>query len=72
MLAIFKSVPSAWRWILISSVSWAIAVPVGSIIGMFLHRLLRLFFGEVVGLAITWLLVALITGINAYKVFGQV
>jgi len=66
-LAISKSVPLAWRWILISSLSWAIAVPVGSIIGMFLHRLSQLFFGEIVGLAITWLLVAMITGINAYK-----
>ena len=68
-LAISKSVPSAWRWILISSVSWAIAVPVGSIIGMFLYRLSGVFLGEVVGLAITWLLLAILTGINAYKVF---
>jgi hypothetical protein len=71
-LAIYKSVPLAWRWILVSSLSWAIAVPVGSIIGMFLHHLSQLFLGEVVGLAITWLLVAILTGINAYKLFWQV
>ena len=68
-LAISKSVPLAWRWIFISSLSWAIAVPVGSMIGMFLHSISHLFFGEIVGLAITWLLVAIITGINAYKYF---
>ncbi|MBD0263354.1 MAG: hypothetical protein ICV78_11720 [Tolypothrix sp. Co-bin9] len=71
-LAISKSVPSAWRWILISSVSWAIAVPLGSIIGMFLYQTSGLFLGEVVGLAVTWLLLAIFTGVNAYKLFEQV
>ncbi|MEH2154861.1 hypothetical protein [Nostoc sp.] len=59
--------PMAWRWIFVSSASWAVAVPVGSAIGMILHRLTQLFFGEVIGLAITWLLVGILTGINAHK-----
>ncbi len=57
----------AWRWIFVSAVSWAIAVPVGSVVGMILHRLTQLFLGEVMGLAITWLLVGILTGMNAHK-----
>ncbi|MHC5595131.1 MAG: hypothetical protein ACYTXC_04060 [Nostoc sp.] len=59
--------PMAWRWIFVSSVSWAVAVPVGSTVGMILHRLTQLFLGEVIGLAITWLLVGILTGMNAEK-----
>ncbi|MCC5644133.1 hypothetical protein LC607_14485 [Nostoc sp. CHAB 5824] len=59
--------PVAWRWIFVSSASWAVAVPVGSAVGMILHRLTQLFFGEVMGLAITWLLVGILTGMNAHK-----
>lgn len=66
-LAINQPVRWAWLWIFVSSVSWAVAIPLGSAVGIFLHRLTRLFLGEVVGLAITWLVVATVTGINAYK-----
>jgi hypothetical protein len=45
-----------------------IAMPIGSTIGLFLHRITNLFLGEVVGLAITWLLVAILTGISAVKI----
>ncbi|MBU7586931.1 MAG: hypothetical protein KAF91_29455 [Nostoc sp. TH1S01] len=65
--AIRKSVASSWRWIFISAVSWAIAVPIGAIVGIVLLRLTRLFLGEVVGLAISWIFVAIFTGINAYR-----
>ncbi|MDZ8224159.1 hypothetical protein [Nostoc sp. ChiVER01] len=58
---------NAWRWIFVSSASWAVAVPIGSVVGMILHRLMQLFLGEVMGLAITWLLVGILTGINAHK-----
>ncbi|MBH8556380.1 hypothetical protein I8751_29450 [Nostocaceae cyanobacterium CENA357] len=68
-LAIRQPFPWAWQWILVSSASWAIAIPVGSIVGSILHDLTRLFLGEVVGLAITWLVVAILTGINAYRLF---
>lgn len=66
-LAISPSVPSAWQWIFISAISWAIAVPTGAVIGGYLYRLTDLFLGEVVGLAITWFLVAILTGVSAYK-----
>ncbi|MBG1268839.1 hypothetical protein [Nostoc sp. WHI] len=59
--------PVAWRWIFVSSASWAVAVPVGSAVGMILRRLTQLFLGEVMGLAITWLLVGILTGMNAHK-----
>jgi hypothetical protein len=65
--AIRKSVTLSWQWILISVISWAIAVPIGSTVGIILLRLTRLFLGEVAGLAITWILVAIFTGINAYR-----
>ncbi|MBD2528550.1 hypothetical protein H6G97_02835 [Nostoc flagelliforme FACHB-838] len=59
--------PVAWRWIFVSAVSWAIAVPVGSAVGMILHGVTQLFLGEVIGLAVTWLLVGILTGTNADK-----
>ncbi|MEH2455632.1 hypothetical protein [Nostoc sp.] len=39
----------------------------GWAVGMILRRLTQLFFGEVIGLAITWLLVGILTGMNAHK-----
>jgi hypothetical protein len=65
--AIRKSVAWSWQWILISAISWAIAVPIGSTAGIILLRLTRLFLGEVAGLAITWIVVAILTGISAYR-----
>ncbi|WP_066383844.1 MULTISPECIES: hypothetical protein [unclassified Anabaena] len=70
-LAIRQPASWAWQWILANAVSWAIAVPLGSVVGMILHQLTRLFLGEVVGLAITWLVVAISTGIYAYKLLYQ-
>ncbi|AFY33162.1 hypothetical protein [Calothrix sp. PCC 7507] len=67
-LAIYQPVPLAWRWIFITAASWAVAIPIGSAVGVILRQFTQLFLGEVVGLAITWLLVAVLTGINAYKI----
>jgi len=69
-LAIPKSDPWAWQWIVVSSVSWTVALPVGWSVGLFLHHLTRLYLGEVVGLALTWLIVSILTGIKADKFFG--
>lgn len=66
-LAIRQPVSWAWQWILINSLSWAIAIPVGTTVGFILRRMTRLFLGEVAGLAITWLIVAILTGINAHR-----
>ncbi|AFZ58108.1 hypothetical protein H6G54_15705 [Anabaena cylindrica FACHB-243] len=68
-LAIPQSVPWTWCWMFVSSASWAVAVPLGSILGLSLRRFTRLFFGEVVGLVLTWLVVGILTGISAYKLF---
>ncbi|MDZ8054301.1 MAG: hypothetical protein RMX68_020105 [Aulosira sp. ZfuVER01] len=69
-LAIYQPVPLAWRWIFISAVSWAIAMPIGSAIGIILRQLTQVFLGEVIGLAIAWLVVAILSGINAYKLLN--
>ncbi|UKO96407.1 hypothetical protein [Nostoc sp. UHCC 0870] len=70
-LAIRQSVSWAWQWIIVSSLSWAVALPVGYAVGITLHRLTRLFLGEVVGLAITWLMVAILTGMTAYRLVNR-
>ncbi|BAY12104.1 hypothetical protein [Calothrix sp. NIES-2098] len=69
-LAIYQSVPLAWRWIFISAVSWAIAIPIGSAIGIVLRQLTQVFLGEVIGLAIAWLIFSILTGMNAYKLLN--
>ncbi len=67
-LAIPPSFPSSWKWVFVNIISWMIAIPMGSTVGLFLHRITNLFLGEVAGLAITWLLVAIFTGISAEKI----
>ncbi|MFM7407322.1 MAG: hypothetical protein ACKO3K_11845 [Cuspidothrix sp.] len=66
--AIPPSFPSAWKWLFVNIMSWIVAVPLGSTVGLFLHRITNVFLAEVVGLAITWLLVAIFTGIAAQKI----
>ncbi len=68
LLAIPPSFSSAWKWVFVNITSWIIAIPIGSTIGLFLHRIANLFLGEVVGLAVTWLLVAIFTGISAERI----
>jgi len=67
-LAIPPSFSSGWKWVFVNITSWMIAIPIGSIVGLFLHRITNLFLGEVVGLAITWLLVAILTGISVVRI----
>jgi hypothetical protein len=67
-LAIPSSLPWAWKWVFVNIIDWMIAVPIGSTVGLFLHRITNLFLGEIVGLAVTWLLVATLTGISAVKI----
>ncbi|MBK1987292.1 hypothetical protein A0J48_007045 [Sphaerospermopsis aphanizomenoides BCCUSP55] len=70
-LAIPSSVNWGWCWMFLSAASWAVALPVGSVTGMFLRRFTGLFLGEVVGLVIAWLIVGILTGITAYKLFRK-
>jgi hypothetical protein len=65
--AIRKQYPYSSQWIQVTCVSWAIAMPVGSLIGMLLHEVTQIFFAEILGLAVTWLLVAVFTGFHAYR-----
>jgi hypothetical protein len=68
-LAVPQSVPWTWCWMFLSSAIWSVSVPIGSIIGLTLCNFTQLFLGEVVGLVITWLLVSILTGITAFKLF---
>ncbi len=67
-LAIPPSFSSGWKWVFVNMTSWMIAIPIGSTVGLFLHRITNLFLGEVMGLAVTWLLVAIFTGISVEKI----
>jgi hypothetical protein len=67
-LAIPPAFPSAWTWLFVNIMSWIVAVPSGSTVGLFLHKITNVFLAEVVGLAITWLLVAIFTGIAAVRI----
>lgn len=52
---------AAW-WLPISSLSWAVALPSGWIVGGILRSNTNLFFAEVIGLTITWLAIAALSG----------
>ncbi len=52
---------AAW-WIPISSLSWAVALPSGWAVGGILRSITGLFFGEVIGLAFTWLAISALSG----------
>lgn len=70
-LAIRQPTSWAWQWIIVNSLSWAVALPVGYAVGVTLHQITRLFLGEVIGLAITWLIVAILTGLSVDKLMGE-
>jgi hypothetical protein len=70
-LAIRKQYPSSHQWIQINCVAWAVAMPIGSLIGMFLHEITQVFFAEILGLAVTWLLVSFFTGFHAYRLLDK-
>lgn len=54
----------AKAWICVSVLAWAIALGSGWVIGGWLHTITGLFLGEVIGLALVWLLMALMTGVG--------
>jgi hypothetical protein len=70
-LVIRTQVKRAWRWILISSVSWALGLALGWAIGGILRRVTGLFLGEVIGLVFVWIVVAAITGVSLNYVPGS-
>jgi hypothetical protein len=70
-LAIRQPTSWAWQWIIVNSLSWAVALPIGYTLGIILHRMTGLFLGEVLGLAITWVIVAILTGMTAYRFINE-
>ncbi|MEM8777316.1 MAG: hypothetical protein AAGF26_00300 [Cyanobacteria bacterium P01_G01_bin.49] len=54
---------NSYIWILISGLSWSVGLSLGWLVGGLLRSVTHLFLGEVVGLAIAWLLVGLQTGL---------
>lgn len=66
-LAIPSSLPWGWCWMFLSSVSWALSLSIGSAIGVISKHFTQLFLSEIAGLAITWLLVGILTGTGAYR-----
>lgn len=62
-LVLKPRIPKAWRWILISSLCWAIALAFGWTVGGVLRLLSQLFLGDVVGLTVAWLGVGILQGI---------
>lgn len=57
-----RQITHAQKWIWVSIISWAVGLGVGWTIGGVLRQFTRLFIGDVVGLAITWLIVGAMTG----------
>ncbi len=66
-LVIRQYLPSAWRWILVSCICWGIGLAIGSSFGLILYRLTQLFISEVIGLALTWTIVAALSAIEVYR-----
>jgi hypothetical protein len=64
-------VENSWRWILLNTISWAIALPVGYSVGLFLYRLTNIFLAEVLGLVISWLILACLLAIGCRFVFDN-
>ena len=60
---LMKTVPLAGWWIVANSLGWAIALAVGWTFGGIFRLSSGLFIGEVIGLAIAWLIVGAITGL---------
>ena len=54
----------SYLWILFNGISWSSGLAIGWMIGGILLLKTQLFLGEVIGLAIAWLLIGLQTGIG--------
>ena len=60
-------VTQAWGWIFANSLNWSISLAVGWIIGGILRHFTHLFLSEVVGLGVTWMLVAALMGMTLIR-----
>ncbi|MDJ0508080.1 MAG: hypothetical protein QNJ64_02315 [Crocosphaera sp.] len=55
---------NSYLWIIFNGISWSLGLALGWVIGGILLLKTNLFLGEVIGLAIAWLLIGLQTGIG--------
>lgn len=52
-----------WRWIIASLLSWGVALPIGWMVGGILRQTTGFFLGDVIGLAVAWTIIGLMTGV---------
>lgn len=62
-LVLCRKVRKAWLWTLVSTGSWAIGLAIGWGVGGMLRLETNFFLGDVLGLAIAWLVVGGLTGV---------
>lgn len=55
--------PKAGQWILGMTIVWGLGLPIGWLVGGVLRNASQLFWGELVGLSVTWLIVGMGTGL---------
>jgi hypothetical protein len=70
-LVLKKQIPGAWRWITIEVLAWSIGLSIGWTVGGILRLMTHLFLGEVIGLIVTWIIVATITGTVLRQLFSR-
>lgn len=68
-LVIRSSVFEGWRWIFASLLCWSVGLPIGWVFGGILRELTGFFLGEVIGLTLTWAIVAGLTGVGLIQLF---
>jgi hypothetical protein len=68
-LILRKELMDAWRWLIISPSCWGMGVSFGWMMGGMLRSLTNFFLGEVIGVTLTWIIVATTTGIALKQLF---
>lgn len=71
-LVLRQQVRKASMWILASAASWAISLGIGWSIGGILRHATHLFLSEVVGLTVTWFIVAAISGFTLIWLLSEI
>ncbi len=64
LIVISNSILAARWWLIVNPLAWSLGLSLGWTVGGILRSLTHLFLAEVVGLAVTWLIVATVTGIG--------
>lgn len=64
-----ESVFGGGRWVVASVVCWGVGLPIGWVLGGILRQLTGFFLGDVIGLTLTWAIVAGLTGVGLMQLF---